>query len=185
MAGESNDKRAVFTILLVSTLLTILGIAGVLRGAYDLSPPPLPEDVREYYELDEELSEVQVQLLEAQVSNPYRRPMAAANIVVSALVLIGSFMLSWRKRIAQWWIKQAVLAKLLWIVAYTATLVHHVHSAVSIEVLEQVGAGLREVVTGIVLVGVFSAMLHLLAAYRATRPDVAAFIEAKAGRADR
>ena len=62
-----------------------------------------------------------------RVSNPYRRPMAAANVVVSALVLIGSFLLSWRRRLAQWWIKQAVAAKLIWIGAYTVTLVSHIN----------------------------------------------------------
>ena len=127
MASESNERRMIIAILLTSTLLTMLGIAGVLTGAYDLSMAPLPEDVRELSEVNEELSDAEVQLFEARVSNPYRRPMAAANVVVSALVLIGSFLLSWRRRLAQWWIKQAVAAKLIWIGAYTATLVSHVN----------------------------------------------------------
>ena len=179
MADESSERKAIITILLVSTLLTILGIAGVLRGAYDLSPPPLPEDVREYYGEETELTEIQVHLLEAQVSNPFRRPMAAANVVVSGLVLVGSFLLSWRRRTAQWWIKQAVTAKLIWIVAYTVTLVQHVKVALPLEPLERAGAGLSEVISGIVVLSVFSASMHLLAAYRATRPDVTRFIEAK------
>ncbi|MBW2378831.1 MAG: hypothetical protein JRG70_04645 [Deltaproteobacteria bacterium] len=101
----------IIALLLTSTLLTMLGIAGVLRGAYDLSLAPLPEDIRELYEPEAEVTDAEVQLFEAQVSNPYRRPMAAANVVVSALVLIGSFMLSWRRKLALWWIKQAVAAK--------------------------------------------------------------------------
>lgn len=180
MADETSERKAVITILLVSTLLTILGIAGVLRGAYDFAPPPLPEDVRELYGPESEISEIQVQLLEAQVSNPYRRPMAAANVVVSSLVLIGSFMLSWRRKLAQWWIKQAVLAKLIWIGAYTITLVQHVKLTLPLASLEKAGAGLSEVITGIVLVSLFSGLMHGLAAYRATRPDVSRFIQAKA-----
>ena len=130
------------------TLLTMLGIAGVLTGSYDLSLAPLPEDVRELYEPDAEVSDAEVQLLEAQVTNPYRRPMAAANVVVSALVLIGSFMLSWRRRLAQWWIKQAVTAKVIWIAAYTATLGHHIQQTLSASTLEEAGT------TGSAIVGV-------------------------------
>ncbi|HET6416883.1 MAG TPA: hypothetical protein VFG22_11355 [Polyangiales bacterium] len=170
----------VITILLTSTLLTMLGIAGVLRGAYDLSLAPLPEDVRELYTPDVEVTEAEVQLLEAQVTNPYRRPMAAANVVVSALVLIGSFMLSWRRRLAQWWIKQAVVAKLIWIVAYTVSLISHIKLSFVPLPIEQPGAALQEVMAGVVLVSTFSAALHLAAAYRATRPDIREFIETTA-----
>lgn len=167
------------TILLVSTLLTMLGIAGVLRGAYDLSPQPVPEDLRDLYGPEAEITELQVELLEAQVSNPYRRPMAAANVVVSALVLIGSFLLSWRRKLAQWWIKQAVAAKLIWIAAYTATLVQHIKVTFPPLTLERVGAGLAEVVGGVVVVSLASAALHVAAAYRATRPDIRDFIDAR------
>jgi hypothetical protein len=155
----------------------MLGIAGLLRGAYDLSLTPLPEDVRDLYEPGDEVSEAEVQLLEAQVSNPYRRPMAAANVVVSALVLIGSFLLSWRRKLAQWWIKQAVAAKLLWIAAYTASLVHHIEATPTLRPAERPGVGATEIVAGVVLVSISSGVLHLVALYRATRPDVRRFIE--------
>ena len=180
MASESRERKMVITILLTSTLLTMLGIAGVLRGAYDLSLAPLPEDVRELYTPDVEVTEAEIQLLEAQVTNPYRRPMAAANVVVSALVLIGSFMLSWRRRLAQWWIKQAVVAKLIWIVAYTASLISHIKLSFVPLTIEQPGATLQEVMAGVVLVSTLSAALHLAAAYRATRPDIREFIETTA-----
>jgi hypothetical protein len=177
MASESKDRNIIVTILLTSTLLTMLGIAGVLRGAYDLSLAPLPEDVRDLYEPGNEVSNAEAQLLEAQVTNPYRRPMAAANVVVSALVLIGSFMLSWRRRLAQWWIKQAVVAKLIWIAAYTVSLVSHVKLTFVPRPLEQPGGALAEIIGGVILVSSFSALLHLAAGYRATRPDVRQFIE--------
>lgn len=170
----------VITILLTSTLLTMLGIAGVLRGAYDLSLAPLPEDVRELYTPDAAVTEAEVQLLEAQLTNPYRRPMAAANVVVSALVLVGSFMLSWRRRLSQWWIKQAVVAKLIWVAAYTVSLISHIKLSFVPLPIEQPGATLQEVMAGVVLVSTFSAALHLAAAYRATRPDIREFIETTA-----
>jgi hypothetical protein len=177
MAGESSERRVVIAILLTSTLLTMLGIAGLLRGAYDLSLAPLPEDVRDLYEPDAAISDAEVQLLEAQVSNPYRRPMAAANVVVSVLVLIGSFLLSWRRKLAQWWVKQAVAAKLIWITAYTATLVRHIQTTFITTPVEEASASLSEIIAGVVLVSLLSGLLHLIALYRATRPDVGRFIE--------
>lgn len=180
MANESSERKVIIAILLTSTLLTMLGIAGVLRGSYDLSLAPLPEDVRELYEPEAEISDAELQLLEAQVTNPYRRPMAAANVVVSALVLIGSFLLSWRRRLAQWWIKQAVVAKLIWIAAYTVSLVSHITMSFPTVPLGQTSGAHPEVVAGVILVGAFSGALHVAAAYRATRPDIRRFIESTA-----
>lgn len=114
------------------------------------------------------------------MTNPYRRPLAAANVVVSALVLIGSFMLSWRRKLAQWWIKQAVVAKLIWIAAYTVSLVSHVKLTFAPLPLEHPGGALPEVIAGVVLVSTFSGALHVAAAYRATRPDIAEFITSNA-----
>ena len=58
MAGESSDRRVMIAILLTSTLLTLLGIAGVLMGAYDLQSTPLPEDLQDQDQM------IQVQLSE-------------------------------------------------------------------------------------------------------------------------
>jgi len=176
MASESKERRIILAILLTSTLLTMLGVAGVLSGAYDLSLAPLKEDLREHYPENQEVSDAELQLLEARVTNPYRRPMAAANVVVSALVLIGSFMLSWRRKLAQWWIKQAVAAKLVWIIAYTVTLVSHVKLTFVPLPLEQSETALATIVGTVILVSSFVALLHLAAAYRATRPDIRQFI---------
>ena len=170
----------IIAVLLTSTLLTMLGIAGALTGAYDLSMTPLPEDLRELPEVNEELSDAEVQLFEARVSNPYRRPMAAANVVVSALVLIGSFLLSWRRKLAQWWIKQAVAAKLIWIGAYTATLVSHVNSTFVSLPDDTQGNTLSALVGSVVVLSALNAALHVAAAYRATRPDIAEFIRSSA-----
>ncbi len=188
MAEESKDRKVMIAVLLTSTLLTMLGIAGVLRGAYALRAGPLPEDLQELFPLDESdenseaairEQELRVQMLEGEASNPYRRPMAAANIVVSSLVLIGSFLLSWRRKPAKWWIRQAVTAKLIWIVAYTATLVSHLK--VAFPTLQTTGPGessLTELIASVVLGSVISAVLHVSAAWRASRGDIAALIEA-------
>ncbi|MBW2224704.1 MAG: hypothetical protein JRF54_10910, partial [Deltaproteobacteria bacterium] len=99
-------------------------------------------------------------------------------VVVSALVLLGSFMLSWRRLPALWWIKQAVVAKLIWILVYTASLVSHIKLTFAPLPLEHPGGALPEVIGGVILVSTFSGALHIAAAYRATRPDIGEFIEA-------
>ena len=180
MASETNERRVIITILLVSTLLTMLGVAGLIMGVSDLSLAPIPEDARDYYEEETELTDIQVEMIEVWASNPYRRPMAAANVVVSALVLIGSFLLSWRRRLAQWWIRQAVTAKVLWIVAYTASLGHHIHQSLTVSMLEEAGTTASGIVAVLVLFGAISVALHVAAAYRATRPDIGEFIEENA-----
>jgi len=177
MASETSERRLIMTILMVSTLLTMLGVAGLIMGVSDLSLAPIPDNARDYYEEETELTDIQVEMIEVWASNPYRRPMAAANVVVSALVLIGSFMLSWRRRLAQWWIKQAVTAKVIWIVAYTATLGHHIQQSLTASMLEEAGTTASAIVAALVLFGTLSVGLHAAAAYRATRPDIGQFIE--------
>lgn len=186
MAGESSDRRVMIAILLTSTLLTMLGIAGVLRGTYDLQSGPLPENLEDLFPADEEEPETEagvrerqlkVELLEAQATNPYRRPMAAANVVVSVLILIGSFMLSWRRKLSQWWIRQAITAKLIWIVAYTATLVYHFKLVFpSVQAPTPGGATLTQLISSVVVGSLISATLHVAAAWRVSRPDIRAFI---------
>lgn len=180
MTSETSERRVIITILLVSTLLTMLGVAGLIMGVSDLSLAPIPENASDYYDEETELTDIQVEMIEVWVSNPYRRPMAAANVVVSALVLIGSFMLSWRRRLAQWWIRQAVTAKVLWIIAYTVSLGHHIDRSLSASMLEEAGTTATAIVAVLVSFGVLSIGLHVGAAYRATRPDIAQFIEENA-----
>jgi hypothetical protein len=177
MASETSERRVIMTILLVSTLLTMLGVAGLIMGVSDLSLAPIPEDARDYYDDETELTDVQVEMIDVWASNPYRRPMAAANVVVSGLVLIGSFLLSWRRKLAQWWIRQAVTAKVLWIIAYTASLGHHIQQSLTPSMLAEAETTPWAIISVLILFGVLSIGLHVGAAYRATRPDIRDFIE--------
>lgn len=172
----------VIAILLTSTLLTMLGIAGVIRGVSNLSMAPIQEDIRELYDPEVELTDAAIRLFEAQLSNPYRRPMAASNVAVSGLVLIGSFLLSWRRKLALWWIRQAVTAKLIWIVAYTATLVSHIQQSFTPLSSDQAEGTIEALVGSVVLISTFNGALHVAAAYRASRPDIRGFIETAAAK---
>ncbi|MEM7137227.1 MAG: hypothetical protein AAF500_11645 [Myxococcota bacterium] len=187
MAPESNDRTVMIAILLSSTLLTMLGIVGILNGTNHLQTNAIPADPFDLYdgqpapETEAEAQErlLNLQLQEAEATNPYRRPMAAANVVVSSLVLVGSFMLSWRRKLSQWWIRQAVIAKLIWIVGYTTTLVFHLRQAFPlIPTPNAEGVALTQLTWSIVLASLITAALHATAAWRVSRADITDFIEA-------
>lgn len=186
MAGETNDRRVMIAILLTSTLLTMLGIAGILSGTYELRSDPIPENLAEFLseaeagsEASEARLQMQIQVREAQLSNPYRRPMATANVIVSGLVLIGSFLLSWRRQLSQWWVRQAVIAKLVWIVGSTAAFVHHLGVVFpSLPPPSVGGATLGQLTWWAILQAGISAVLHAYAAWRVSRSDIGNFIAA-------
>lgn len=174
MSDPKSERRAIVAVLLTSTLLTMLAIWGLIVASADLSNRPIPED----------LAPEQVVLLEALGSNPLRRPFAAANFVVSSLVLIGSFMLSWRRKLAFWWIRQAVTAKVLWVIANTIAVAYHLR-VVYPKMQPEIVSGDTAVVLGaaslsLVALAILSIALHLGAAWRATRPDIKAFVEGTA-----
>ena len=118
-------------------------------------------------------------LSDAQSTNPLRRPFAAANLIISTLILIGSFMLSWRRAFALWWLKQAVLAKVLWILADTTNVVYHLRitfpNLQQSDVQQKVTLG--SAANFAILIAVISIGLHVVAVWRASRPDIRAFIE--------
>jgi len=73
-----------------------------------------------------------------------------------------------------------VAAKLIWITAYTVSLVSHVKLTFAPLPREHPGGALPEVIGGVSLVSTFSGALHVAATYRATRSDIRQFIEASA-----
>ncbi|MEM9728055.1 MAG: hypothetical protein AAF997_05675 [Myxococcota bacterium] len=185
MAEESDDRRVMIAILLASTLLTMLGIIGILSGTNVLWAKPIPENLSDFFSEEADGAnpasrevQIAVQFREAEASDPYRRPMAAANVIVSALVLIGSFLLSWRRRLAQWWVRQAVIAKLIWIVGSTAAFVQHLEGVFPSLPPPSAGGGtLSELTWYTIALAAISAVLHALAAWRVSRPDIGEFIE--------
>src|SRR5688500_3326002 len=100
--------------------MTVLGTCGVGSGVAGMNQTSLPsattpssaeasEDAMAFLEAAETDPRVEV-LWES----PHRRPLAAGNAVVSSMLLIGSFMLTFRRKHALWWIRNAVAANVLW-----------------------------------------------------------------------
>lgn len=119
-------------LLATAFLLNLSGIFGMTGGVLGLTEDPiltapdlhaLPEDPSEWSEDERESHLFESTMYVLTASQDRRRAFAAANIVVSALLLIGGLFLSRNRPTALWWIRQAVLANILWVVGrtYTAT----------------------------------------------------------------
>lgn len=109
LASVSSPLRApgAKLTLLVGLTMTFLGFVGVSRslGALTTSPSAMVGT-----NADADVNEAAVALMEALVAAPLWRGLAVANLLVSALLVIASFLLTARARSAPWWAKQALWA---------------------------------------------------------------------------
>jgi len=131
---------------------------------------------------------------------PARRPLQAANLVVSLMLVGGGMMLFGRRRSAPWWITQAALANILWTLAVRASYHYQLHENAA--VLKEVFARQRQAMqadpatpswmlstTGLVPHIVMSVVLSTLiplalwawVIWRVRRPDVRAVLDGAAG----
>lgn len=125
---KTSPARA---ILPLAVLLTLLGTCGASQGMHELSDSPRaqvepPDDLDEAGEAQLALNEA---LAEAVDSDPNRRALGAANILVSFLLIAASVLLTIRRASAVWWITQAALANIVYVVAQTISLGVHVAGA--------------------------------------------------------
>ncbi len=118
--------------LLLATvfLLNLFGILGMTGGALGLTEAPilaapdlhaLPDDPEEWSEEQRETHLLESTVYVLTASQGRRRAFAAANIIVSAMLLIGGMLLIRNRASALWWLRQAVLANILWVVGRTYT----------------------------------------------------------------
>jgi hypothetical protein len=181
--------------------MTVLGTCGLGRGVADLGhqsrpePPPAPAEGEKPEPMDL-LDAAQTDPLGLLLwESPHRRPLAAANAVVSSMLLIGSFLLTFRRKGALWWIRNAVAANVLYIVGNLAHSVTRIVSAgpalyARVEAHAGYYPNLSGPVDGRVVVlqtmaalcvgAALSAALHLALAWRCHRPDVRGFVASSA-----
>ncbi len=173
------EQRAKATFF-VAFLLTMLGTCGVSRGAAGLMAghppePPLdsiPKDAADAQALAQVLAQWQKVLYRDRA----RRPLAAANVVVSVLLIVASGALTLRRSSALWWVRQAIVANSLWILISGGAAVAAVVRA------RATFAGALETQVGhLILVQTFGSILnlalHLVVDWRARRPDIRAFLD--------
>lgn len=103
--------------LSTSILLTLLGFFGILQGQSQFirsaDPPGIDTVLTSLEKTLPEHREDAERILRAQWKSEARRPIAFANIVASAMLIIGSFLLIARRKSALWWITNAVVANCL------------------------------------------------------------------------
>ncbi len=183
--------------LLVSIFMTMLGTCGVANGVAGASQSAIPASsaIEDVAAPEDAFASAQTALAaEVLWGSPYRRQVAAANAVVSAMLLVGSFLLTFRRPNALWWIRNTIAANLLVIVGGYAHDVARLlapgpelRAAIDAVLASQgsppgldARAAVLSTIVGLGIGVLLRALLHVAILWRAHRPDIRAFIESGA-----
>jgi hypothetical protein len=193
-----KEARAALFASICMTVVGTCGLGGGLAGLDHTSRPatPAPPPECQKPEPMDFLDAVETDpLREVLWESPHRRPLAATNAVVSSMLLIGSFLLTFRRKTALWWIRNAVAANVLFILGNLAHTVARLvqagpalyarieaHSVYYPDLAEPLD-GRFMVMQSIAIAAIGAALnvaLHLALAWRCHRPDVRGFLESGA-----
>lgn len=108
----------------MSAILVSAGSCGVYQGVTALATDPPPRPVATTVEtpsVDEARDAAAAGYKNAIHRAPQRKLLAGTNVVVSVLFAIGGLLLLSRRPSAPWWITQAVVANLLWVIGDTVS----------------------------------------------------------------
>jgi hypothetical protein len=184
--------RAARATLLLAVVLTGIGACGVHRGSQELSDQSMEVptgDDSGGSALDRARADAAAALIRAVLAAPYRRPIAAGNILVSAMLFVGGVMLILRRGSAVWFTTQAIAANVVWTIADgTSVIVQLIATRAEVarviddEINARVpGAGAElvpgdiYVLFGVLLGGGFAiarAALYMVLLWRLRRPDI-------------
>jgi hypothetical protein len=197
MEQEPQIDPRLRTTLRVALVATLLGSCGVANGAGQLAQTSVPSDAGP---LDtggdtasrEAARDANAVFSELLNQDPMRRVFAAANVGLSLLLAFAGTLLMMRRESAPWWLTQAVIANSLFILAQALaviwriqafspqladTLDSYLRAANPAEAAEvgdfPWGAATTYMMMGTVaLWALLRAVIHLLVAWRARKPDV-------------
>lgn len=181
---EPAQRRAARTAFLLAIFLTVMGTYGVYRGAQSLAEVQLHRA-----ESAGQASLADVAFLEAFERDPNRRALAVGNVLLSSMLLVGALLMMTRNRHALWWLRQALLANVVWIGLHLASTLHHSYR-IAPELLALLDAGTGGLIRSgesrfdwlIVTLVVFASInvvAHLFMVWRLGRPDVRLFLESE------
>lgn len=173
--------------LLLSTLLSVLGIGGLLGSVGLLTyQPGAPTDGMFASEASQAVTEL-------MVGSTLMRGLAAANLLVSVLLIVASFVLMLRRPSALWWIRQALVGNVLYTVSALAggVVFHRQHAETLQRITEQLpqmqdappgtpmppawaSFAIGDACRGLVVLGFYFLIWRL-----SRRPDVRAFVRAE------
>lgn len=121
--SSAPDVRQVRAALVLSIGLSMVGMFGLQAAVSDLilhASPPSPPAITGEAKPDA-MNKLMVAQREAELSRPFSVPLASLNVVASSMLLIGSFLLYGRAKSTTWWVRNAVIAKALFIALYVAS----------------------------------------------------------------
>jgi hypothetical protein len=102
--------------LVLAIFMTLIGFLGV-GGSISLLTAQTEGAVAPQGEMSRETQERAEELNRSLFRSPLRKGTAVANLLASALLIIGSFLLTARVRSALWWSTQALIANAIYSVA--------------------------------------------------------------------
>jgi hypothetical protein len=130
---------------------------------------------------DEDQRRANMAVVDAVLRSPYRKPVAAADALVSALLLWAGIALFRRRKTAKWWVTQASLANGLLVIveAVTQWLSIDTHWDDILGSDPEVGlAAANAALSTLVLTAVARLALYLWIIWRVRRPDIQAVLAA-------
>lgn len=171
------DLRPFRSLFFLSVLLIGVGSCGSVSGLVEMQVDPfLPVQSAEEGDNEKE-RQAQLLVVDAIVRSPYRKPVAAADAIVSMLLLWSGIALFRRRKTASWWVTQATLANGLMVVveAITQWLAIDSRWEEIVGVDPDVGIGAANAALTTLAVTTAARLgLYLWILYRIRRPDVRA-----------
>jgi hypothetical protein len=171
--------------------LSILGFGGLMWSWAFLEYAPGAEVGAQDGLVPAANTEAAAELMDLMVTSPIRRGMAVANLLVSGLLVVASFVLMLRRPSALWWVRQALLGNLLYTPAAMLGSIwfYAKHEAAAREIMTDLartqgaaeagaepsamGLAAGDVCLGFVMIGVYLLLWRL-----ARREDVREFVGA-------
>lgn len=174
---------------MAAIFLTMAGVYGVGQGVESMASPRVVSSEGANPELREALYRLQ--------ANPSAAALGASNIVVSVMLIVSSMLITTRRASAMWFVRQAILANLLFIAARFAVEVNYLWSLgaaldpIGRDAFERASGWLApdqpapnftsltrsSMLLGQLLAAGLSGSIHLYLGWKATRPGVREFIE--------
>lgn len=112
-----EDRKPARALLVLAGALAVVGSCGVtngIRGLGTVRQPAASEVDAADGRVAETSASSAAKLHEVVWDAPLRRPLAAANIVVSVMLVAGAVLLAQRRAAAVWWVTQTAVANALW-----------------------------------------------------------------------
>ncbi len=175
-------SRPFRSLFFLSVILIGVGSCGTVSGLVEMQfDPVIPTSTAEGSAESQAQEEANLAVVDAVLRSPYRKPVAAADALVSALLLFAGMSLFRRRKTASWWVTQAALANALLVIVEASTqwLAIDAHWDDILGSDPEVGlAAGNAALSTLLITGLARLALYLWMIWRVRRPDIQAVIAA-------